>query len=375
MKIIRLPDSASVVVGIHTYQLQGPVRLNSVKMSSFLQAMEPPVLLERDESSVTVAWEVPDDFRSGTTCFELHMQQEGEDWKSLSDRITGTSVRKKNLSADYDYRFRIRSKPSTTGEWSEFSGPSEPMRVLSPDVKICAPPVLHSRDTTSLTLRWSEVPGAEGYLLRYRKENCTKWEYISSTISGNTAKKKNLESGVAYFFAVRPVVPSESDYEFSLSSSALSVAVLHKYYRDLLPPTLLSSRSSSGKVNTADALAGKTVAIYFSAHWCGPCRQFTPMLAGVYNGAKAANKDFEVVFCSVDHDEDEFNNYFHQNMPWLAVDYDDEKREEIAAKFRVSGIPNLVVLSPGGQVVESNAAKKPVTLALIDEWIRKGSAK
>ena len=28
----------------------------------------------------------------------------------------------------------------------------------------------------------------------------------------------------------------------------------------------------------ATAIAGKTLGLYFSAHWCPPCRQFTPML-------------------------------------------------------------------------------------------------
>ena len=49
------------------------------------------------------------------------------------------------------------------------------------------------------------------------------------------------------------------------------------------------------KVNTADKMADvDAVGIYFSAHWCGPCRGFTPQLAKAYTQMKAAGKKFEV---------------------------------------------------------------------------------
>merc|ERR1711998_699804 len=80
--------------------------------------------------------------------------------------------------------------------------------------------------------------------------------------------------------------------------------------------------TKDGEVNTEEALAGKgAVAFYFSAHWCPPCRGFTPKLAEWYTKDLKA-KGLEVVFVSSDREESAFNEYFGE-QPWLALDYKD----------------------------------------------------
>jgi len=104
------------------------------------------------------------------------------------------------------------------------------------------------------------------------------------------------------------------------------------------------------KKDTAEALAGaKAVALYFSAHWCPPCRGFTPKLAEWYK-KDLQGKGLEVVFVSSDRDEGAFKEYFGE-QPWLALPYEErELKATLSKKFKVQGIPSLVIL-------DSNAKK------------------
>jgi nucleoredoxin len=69
--------------------------------------------------------------------------------------------------------------------------------------------------------------------------------------------------------------------------------------------------------------------IYFSAHWCPPCRGFTPVLADCYKklAEKNAGKKFrfEVVFVSSDRDQESFDGYYSE-MPWCAIPFSDSDR-------------------------------------------------
>lgn len=107
---------------------------------------------------------------------------------------------------------------------------------------------------------------------------------------------------------------------------------------------------SGAEVDAEAALAGKVTMVYFSAHWCPPCRGFTPVLVDAYNKLKAAGKAVECVFVSGDKDDKQFNEYLDE-MPWLAVPRSDAKR--IAALnqvFEVDGIPSLIILDEQMQV-------------------------
>jgi thiol-disulfide isomerase/thioredoxin len=105
------------------------------------------------------------------------------------------------------------------------------------------------------------------------------------------------------------------------------------------------------QVKVTEALEGKKViGLYFSAHWCPPCRRFTPELVKVYNELKKQHGEFEVVFLSSDRSKEAFEEYFGE-MPWLAVPHADETKAKLSEKFGVQGIPSLQLLHPDGKLI------------------------
>uniref|UniRef100_A0A0D6QTS7 protein-disulfide reductase n=1 Tax=Araucaria cunninghamii TaxID=56994 RepID=A0A0D6QTS7_ARACU len=103
-------------------------------------------------------------------------------------------------------------------------------------------------------------------------------------------------------------------------------------------------------------LVGKTVCLYFSAHWCPPCRGFTPQLIQFYNELKKRGEDLEIVFVSSDQDEESFQEYFG-SMPWLALPFGDTTVKTLSRYFRIEGIPTLIVIGPDGKTLQTGGVE------------------
>jgi nucleoredoxin len=112
--------------------------------------------------------------------------------------------------------------------------------------------------------------------------------------------------------------------------------------------------TKDGEVDTEIALGGKkAVAFYFSAHWCPPCRGFTPKLAEWYTKSYKA-KGLEVVFVSSDRDEEAFDEYYAE-QPWLSLPYAARDiKAKLSKKFKVNGIPSLVIFGPDGETITTD---------------------
>ena len=135
---------------------------------------------------------------------------------------------------------------------------------------------------------------------------------------------------------------------------------------------LFGSELTNAKKKTVSVgeLADKFIGVYFSAHWCPPCRAFTPQLVAFHKKLSKAGKPFEIVFVSSDRDRKAMYGYMKEmKMPWLALPYGDKHKGALSGKFNVRGIPKLVILSPTGELITENG-RGAVTrgVAAFDEW-------
>merc|ERR1712230_347219 len=110
------------------------------------------------------------------------------------------------------------------------------------------------------------------------------------------------------------------------------------------------------KVDVSTACkASPLVGIYFSAHWCGPCRGFTPQLVTFKKMLSEEGTEFPIIFASSDRDEAAMQEYFASMEGFHAFPHGDARIAELNKKYGVSGIPWLVVLDANGKLVLNEA--------------------
>ncbi|TMW56512.1 hypothetical protein Poli38472_006522 [Pythium oligandrum] len=111
---------------------------------------------------------------------------------------------------------------------------------------------------------------------------------------------------------------------------------------------------SGDHVSIAEALGQKkVVGLYFSGHYCPPCRKFTPLLAQVYEEIKEEHDDFEIIFVSSDKEIEKYDEYYKE-MPWLALPWAESRdlKAALCEKFGIKFIPTLIFFNENGEVVE-----------------------
>ena len=139
---------------------------------------------------------------------------------------------------------------------------------------------------------------------------------------------------------------------------------------DLFDGPLLDAK---GTEVSKEAVAGKTIGLYFSAHWCPPCRSFTPKLVKFRDANK---KDFEVVFVSSDRSPKAQMGYMKETgMKWYTLPHRSDAANALSKKYGIRGIPALIIVSPDGKTITKNGRSDVTNNAkgAIKSWAKKSS--
>jgi len=127
----------------------------------------------------------------------------------------------------------------------------------------------------------------------------------------------------------------------------------------LLGKSVIGSDGKTTDLKTAFGDADH-VGIYFSAHWCPPCRRFTPKFAKIYSQMRKDGKKFQAVFVTCDKNQKAFDEYFNE-MPWTAVPFTAKEFTgfdgKAASYVGVNGIPNLAIFNKDGKLVAGNGVE------------------
>ena len=114
-------------------------------------------------------------------------------------------------------------------------------------------------------------------------------------------------------------------------------------------------RQDGSPVDSVEFVASANrIALYFSGHFCAPCRSFTPSLKEFVEEVNEDHKNLDMVFVSLDKNEEDQIRYHSEEMgDWPRVAFSDEtSRTELKEKYGVEKIPALIVLGQDKETLQ-----------------------
>ena len=114
-----------------------------------------------------------------------------------------------------------------------------------------------------------------------------------------------------------------------------------------------SQTDTSGAPVAISAFRGKYVLIDFWASWCRPCRQENPNVVAAYGQFR--NKNFTVLGVSLDQNKKSWVDAIKMDsLSWNHVSDLKGWSNSVAAIFKVSSIPQNLLLDPDGRIIAKN---------------------
>ncbi len=114
-----------------------------------------------------------------------------------------------------------------------------------------------------------------------------------------------------------------------------------------------SSRTPESKRVSLSDYRGKYVLLDFWASWCGPCRGLMPKLKKLYAKYYSTGK-FDILGISKDEDRDKWLKAVkEEKMEWNNILAKEAEVEDSAQFESVTGLPQMVVVGPEGNIVLS----------------------
>lgn len=192
-------------------------------------------------NSITLSWNKADNVKG----YQIQ-QKKGSKWSTVTTikKASTTSYKISKLSAGKKYQFRVRAyNGKSYGEWETITVYTN--LVKAKNLKIS------KVTTSSVTLKWDKVSGADGYVVyRYKSGEWVK----AATVSKNTAKISKLSAGKTYKFMVKAYKKSSGTTVYGESSSTLSAKTALGKVKDLKA----SSRKRSSITLKWDKVTGAT---------------------------------------------------------------------------------------------------------------------
>ncbi len=140
--------------------------------------------------------------------------------------------------------------------------------------------------------------------------------------------------------------------------------------KDLIgkPAPELSMQTLTGDTVKLSDLRGKLVLLDFWAAWCAPCRDQLPAIAKLYR----ETKDQGLILLGVNDDETtEQALKFLQGKPYDWPSLFDGKQKDGRTKYKVDGIPTLVLLDKQGIIVDYQLGNGDAAEIAIREALKK----